>query len=241
MLLFFEGWRGSAKMYCFPPFCTKIYVAFLISPQKHTLWFLVEVLCWDTSNESLRSWKYNDLWIQSTLIISTSLISNNRLSWSEILVPVLTWKSKNRYQNIMEKRRNCSSGAISPLFHNIFNISLNFWSQITYSFIKCGCSIYCFRQFHKSDMWRYGYLEVWISRSISESPLDWDNESWLYHIYPLYLYMHLSKQCRPRSFGSQRTSFMHLLRNLKLSWVTDIQNCSGHPFWEIFLFLHENM
>ena len=34
--------------------------------------------------------------IQSTLVISTSLISNNRLSRSEILVPVLTWKSKNR-------------------------------------------------------------------------------------------------------------------------------------------------
>ena len=32
---------------------------------------------------------------QSTLTISTSLISNNRLSRSEILVPVLTWKSKN--------------------------------------------------------------------------------------------------------------------------------------------------
>ena len=27
-------------------------------------------------------------------------------------------------KNIVEKSRNCSSGAISPLFHNIFNISL---------------------------------------------------------------------------------------------------------------------
>ena len=27
-------------------------------------------------------------------------------------------------KNIVEKRRNCSKGAISPLFHNIFNISL---------------------------------------------------------------------------------------------------------------------
>ena len=34
--------------------------------------------------------------LQSALVISTSLISNNRLSRSEILVPVLTWKSKNR-------------------------------------------------------------------------------------------------------------------------------------------------
>ena len=61
--------------------------------------------------------------IQSTLVISTSLISNNRLSRSEILVPFLTWKSNNREQNIVEKRRNCSLGAISPLFHNIFNMS----------------------------------------------------------------------------------------------------------------------
>ena len=34
--------------------------------------------------------------LQSTLIISNLLISNNRLYRSEILVPVLTWKSKNR-------------------------------------------------------------------------------------------------------------------------------------------------
>ena len=62
--------------------------------------------------------------IQSTLVISTSLISNTRLSRSENLVPVLTQRSTNRQQNIVEKRRNCSLGAISPLFHNIFNISL---------------------------------------------------------------------------------------------------------------------
>ena len=34
--------------------------------------------------------------VQSTLFISTSLISNNRLSRSKILVPILTRKSKNR-------------------------------------------------------------------------------------------------------------------------------------------------
>ena len=60
--------------------------------------------------------------IQSTLVISTSLISNNCLSRSEN--PVLTQRSTNRQQNIVEKRRNCSWGAISPLFHNIFNLSL---------------------------------------------------------------------------------------------------------------------
>ena len=60
--------------------------------------------------------------LQSTLVISNSIISNNRLSRRENLVLVLTQKSKIRLQNIVEKRRNCSWGAISPLFHNIFNI-----------------------------------------------------------------------------------------------------------------------
>ena len=39
--------------------------------------------------------------IQSTLVISNSLISNNRLSRSENLVPVLTQKSTNMQQNIV--------------------------------------------------------------------------------------------------------------------------------------------
>ena len=55
--------------------------------------------------------------IQLTLVISTSLISNNRLSRSENLVPVLTRVSNNRYHYTVER-------AIS-LLHNIFNISLN--------------------------------------------------------------------------------------------------------------------
>ena len=63
--------------------------------------------------------------IQSTLVISNSLISNNRLSQSENLVPVLTHRATKRQQNTVGKRRNCSLGAISPLFHNIFNISLH--------------------------------------------------------------------------------------------------------------------
>ena len=57
--------------------------------------------------------------IQLTLVISTSVISNNCLSRRENLVLVLTQKSKIRLQNIVENGRNCSSGAISPLFHNI--------------------------------------------------------------------------------------------------------------------------
>ena len=47
-------------------------------------------------------------YLQSTLVISTSLILNNRLSRSENLVPVLSQNSTNR-QQIMWKR-----GEIAP-------------------------------------------------------------------------------------------------------------------------------
>ena len=72
--------------------------------------------------QCVRSSYCSDMYVQSTLVISTSVISNNRLSRRENLVLVLTQKSKIRLQNIVEKRRNCSWGAISPLFHNIFYI-----------------------------------------------------------------------------------------------------------------------
>ena len=57
-------------------------------------------------------------------------------------------------------------GEIAPkeqflLFSTLFNIYIsNFRSQNTYSFVKCGCSIYCFPHSLNSDMSRYGYLEV---------------------------------------------------------------------------------
>ena len=44
-----------------------------------------------------------------TLVLTTLHISNNCLSRSENLVPVLTWKSNDKEQNIAEKRRNRSS------------------------------------------------------------------------------------------------------------------------------------
>ena len=62
--------------------------------------------------------------VQSTLVISTSLISNNRLSRCENLVPgqhvnlttgnTLLWKRGDKY----------SYGEIVPLFHCSFDISL---------------------------------------------------------------------------------------------------------------------
>ena len=60
--------------------------------------------------------------LQTILVISTSLISNDRLTTGNKLL----WKRKE---------------IASALFYNIFNI-FNFRSQITYSVVKCGCSIY---------------------------------------------------------------------------------------------------
>ena len=79
--------------------------------------------------------------LQSTLVISNSLIPNNRLSRSENLVPVFTQRSTNRQQNIVEKRRNCSLGAIPPLFGNIFQNISNLGVKLKIHSVKGGCSI----------------------------------------------------------------------------------------------------
>ena len=62
--------------------------------------------------------------IQSSLVISTSLFSNNRLFRTVNLVPVLTRKSNNG-NKILWKRGE----TISLLFHNIFQ-TLYFRSQL---------------------------------------------------------------------------------------------------------------
>ena len=66
-------------------------------------------------------------------------------------------------------------GEIAPkeqflLFSTLFYIYIsNFRSQITYSFVKCDCSIYCFPHSLNSDMSKYGY-----PRSVSVSPLEFE-------------------------------------------------------------------
>ena len=61
------------------------------------------------------------------------------------------------------------AGAMTPSAEFLFYIYIsNFRSQITYSFVKCGCSIYCFPH---SQLW---YVEVRISRSVSVSPLEFE-------------------------------------------------------------------
>ena len=74
--------------------------------------------------------------IQLTLVISTSLITNNRLSRSENL-------ALPKHEHLTTGKKYCGKEEkeqFSPLFHNIFCISLNFKSPITYIFVKCDCS-----------------------------------------------------------------------------------------------------
>ena len=62
---------------------------------------------------------------------------------------------------IMWKRGEIAPQEQFLLFSTLFYIYIsNFRSQITYSFVKCGCSIYCFPHSLNSDMSKYGYLEV---------------------------------------------------------------------------------
>ena len=51
-----------------------------------------------------------------------------------------------KHENLTSNKILWKRGEIapSPLFHNIFNISLTSGIKITYSFVKCGCSIYFF-------------------------------------------------------------------------------------------------
>ena len=71
-------------------------------------------------------------------------------------------------ENIVEKRRNCSWGAISPLFHNIFNISLTSKVQLPISLLNVV------NQIIFSSILQTWYVELRISRSISESPLEFE-------------------------------------------------------------------
>ena len=62
--------------------------------------------------------------LQSTLVISTSVISSNRLSQRENLVPVLTQKSKIRLQNIVAKGEIAPGEQFLP-FSTIFSIYIS--------------------------------------------------------------------------------------------------------------------
>ena len=65
----------------------------------------------------------------------------------------------------MEKRRN---GAISPLFHNIFNISQTSGVKLHFHLLNVAV------RFIFSSILQIGYVVVRISRCVSESPFDFE-------------------------------------------------------------------
>ena len=82
--------------------------------------------------------------IHSTLVISTSIISNNRLSRRENLILVLTQKSQIRNKILWIRGKIAPKEQFLP-FSTKFSIYIsNLKRQITYLFVKFGCSICIF-------------------------------------------------------------------------------------------------
>ena len=132
----------------------------------HILWGMVIGTCRSPPSVHLHAYVLKALSspIQSTLVISTSLISNNRLYRSENLVPVWTWKSNFRGNKILWKRREIAPKGHFLLFSTIFSIisgvslHIHLWNVVV--------------RFTFSLILQIWYVEVRITRGISESPFD---------------------------------------------------------------------
>ena len=101
--------------------------------------------------------------IQSTFVISTSIISNNRLSRRETLVLALTQKFKIRLQNIVGKRSNSSP----------------FPQHFQYIFLTKGVKLHSYLwnlvvRIVFSSILQIWYVKAWISRSVLEGPFDYE-------------------------------------------------------------------
>ena len=140
--------------------------------------------------------------IQSTLVISNSLISNYRLSRSENLVSVLTWNYDNRYQNNVEKRRNllCGKEEKSPLFHNTFSISLFSGIKLHIHLWNVVIWFIFFPHFCKSDRSIYGiskYFRESLGLRNNESRLyteHFNTKKWKFSYKKFWYFFHISAQ-----------------------------------------------
>ena len=97
---------------------------------------------------------------------SRTSLSRTRLFRITAYLEVNIWSlfyhgTMTKGNKIMWKRGEIAPKEQFLLFSTLFYIYIsNFRSQITYSFVKCCSSIYCFTHSLNSDMSRYGYLEV---------------------------------------------------------------------------------
>ena len=83
--------------------------------------------------------------IQLTLVISTSLISNNRLSRSENLIcPWLNMKILQQVKKYCGKEEKLLLRSNFSTFPQYFRYISKFKRTVTYKFAKCGCSNYFF-------------------------------------------------------------------------------------------------
>ena len=83
--------------------------------------------------------------IQSTLVISNSLISNNRLSRSDNLVPVLTQRTtKKQSIKYCEKEEKLLLRSNFSSFPQYFQYIFNLGVKLRIHSVKGGCSINCF-------------------------------------------------------------------------------------------------
>ena len=117
---------------------------------------------------------YKPIYTEETPLTLYSWISLSRSRLSRITVylevKVLSLpKHENLItgENIVEKRRNWSL-AISPLFHNIFTVSLTSRVQLHIYLLNVGVRILF------SSILQIWYVEVRISRSISENTLGFE-------------------------------------------------------------------
>ena len=83
--------------------------------------------------------------------LDISDLQNNRTTAFQKWICNLTPEVKKYIENIVEKWRNCSLGAISPLFHNILLPVINFY-------VKTGT------RFSLRDKWLFEISEVAITR-----------------------------------------------------------------------------
>ena len=76
--------------------------------------------------------------------------------------------SRLKHENLTTGKKYCGKEEKLLSFPQYFQYISNFKSPITYIFVKCGCSNYF------SSILQIWYVEVRISRSISESPLEFE-------------------------------------------------------------------
>ena len=140
--------------------------------------------------------EHRDLTIHHTVKYSWLSLSRPRLSRITAYLEVEIW-SLHKHENLTTgKKKYCGKEENLLLrsnfssFPQYFQYVPNFRSQITYIFVKCGCSNDFFLQFCKSDV---GGTDI--SKCFKESLGIRDNESRLY----LFIYMYVSR-CKYKRF-----------------------------------------